>query len=109
LEGRYEVRKEGNIEWYVDGAHTVEAAARWFAEKLSGVPKGGAMLSKLETDPHSCGPYILNCSKQLEQDKSLASNAAFCVNTPYRQDLQSTTDIAELTVGKATAGAWSEH
>ena len=49
------------------------------------------LISKLETHPHSCGRYT-----------------AFCTNNPYRQDLQSITDIAELTVQKATADAWSE-
>lgn len=36
--GRCEVRKEGNIEWFIDGAHTIdsiEATALWFKDKLA--------------------------------------------------------------------------
>ena len=35
--GRWEVRKEGNIEWLIDGAHTpdsLEATAHWYLSKL---------------------------------------------------------------------------
>ena len=112
-EGRCEVRKEGNIEWYVDGAHTIdsiEAAARWFAEKLSGVPKGGAMLI-FNQQTRDAPALVRSLHFKLQQTtgaRHIFSNAAFCTNTPYRQDLQSTADIAELTVQKATADAWSE-
>jgi len=35
--GRCEIRKDGNIEWYIDGAHTIDsilAVSSWFCSKL---------------------------------------------------------------------------
>jgi folylpolyglutamate synthase len=37
LPGRFEVRKNGNIEWFIDGAHTIdsiEAVGKWFAKRF---------------------------------------------------------------------------
>lgn len=36
--GRCEIRKDGNLEWYIDGAHTmesIEAAGEWFLHQLA--------------------------------------------------------------------------
>jgi folylpolyglutamate synthase len=112
-EGRCEVRKEGNIEWCIDGAHTldgIETTARWFAEKLHGVPKGESMLifnQQTRDAPALVWSLHLNL-QQATGARHIFSNAAFCTNNPYKVDAQATPDAIDLTVQKASADAWSE-
>jgi folylpolyglutamate synthase len=62
LQGRCEVRKHGNIEWYIDGAHTVDsiqATANWYHDKVR--------TAKEEPNPPTATMLIFN---QQDRDPS---------------------------------------
>ena len=61
-QGRWQVRKEGNIEWYIDGAHTVDsiqATAHWYKNKV--------LAAKEEANPPTATMLIFN---QQDRDAS---------------------------------------
>jgi folylpolyglutamate synthase len=112
-EGRCEVRTEGNIEWCIDGAHTIESiiiTAEWFAGKLQRSTKAQAMLifNQQERDGAS---LVLALHMGLERatgTRHIFSNAAFCTNAPYKIDPSEDHTADDLRVQRTIADAWSE-
>lgn len=128
--GRCEVRREKNLAWHIDGAHTlesIEVTGRWFAEQIASVTTTSASDSK--------APRILIFNQQTRDASALAqtlygalqsgitagstspfthvffsTNQTF--NEGYRPDLVSiNTDKEEvdaLAVQKALAKTWAE-
>lgn len=114
-EGRCEVRKEGNIEWCIDGAHTLDSldvAAKWFASKLEGTPRGQAMLifNQQERDAASLALALHMSLERATGMRHIFSNAAFCSNAPYKalkETNESRNGNDRLGVQKNAADAWS--
>jgi folylpolyglutamate synthase len=128
--GRCEVRREKNVAWHIDGAHTlesIEVTGRWFAEQIASTTAAATSASKV--------PRVLIFNQQTRDASSLAqalyttlqsgltagstspfthviftTNQTF--NEGYRPDLVSmNTDKEEvdaLAVQKALARTWSE-
>jgi len=125
LLGRCQVRKSGNIEWYIDGAHTadsMQATATWFGSKLSDAisscnppPITMLIFNQQDRDAEELLRILMN-SLILVKPTSRAkiqSNvptvvdflgnrvfkfAAFCRNTVYQTDVEAS---AELGVQEA--------
>jgi folylpolyglutamate synthase len=113
-EGRCEVRTEGNIDWCIDGAHTVESikvTAEWFAGKLQRSTKTQAMLifNQQERDGAT---LVLALHMGLERAtgaRHIFSNAAFCANDPYKTiDLNEDPIADDLRAQRMIADAWNE-
>ena len=111
--GRWEVRKEGNIEWLIDGAHTIdsiEATARWYVEKLKHamaeeVAPTATMLifNQKDRDAKSLirrllmvlgtkSPAIELTGPQLQKmrfstNHKMFTYAAFCTNIPFKDQV----------------------
>ncbi|KAH6620232.1 Mur ligase [Boeremia exigua] len=128
--GRCEVRRENNVAWHIDGAHTlesIEVTGRWFAEQIASVTKSAASSSKV--------PRVLIFNQQTRDASALAealytalqsgitsgstspfTHVIFTTNQTfsdgYRPDLVSiNTDNQEvdaLAVQKALANTWSK-
>jgi folylpolyglutamate synthase len=112
-EGRCEVIKEGNIEWCIDGAHTMESidtTAKWFADKLERGTKGQAMLIFNQQDRDGAA-LALALHLGLERAtgaRHIFSNAVFCTNTPYKALGEDEYGTDDLRVQSVIADAWSE-
>lgn len=130
--GRCEIRREKNIAWHIDGAHTlesIEVTGRWFAEQTASASTTSATL------PPSKVPRVLIFNQQTRDASALAkalytalqsgitsgstspfTHVIFTTNQTftegYRPDLVSiNTDKVEvdaLAVQKALAKTWSE-
>ena len=128
--GRCEVRRENNVAWHIDGAHTlesIEVTGRWFAEQIASTTAAAASQSKV--------PRVLIFNQQTRDASALAkalytvlqggitsgstspfTHVIFTTNQTftegYRPDLVSmNTDKGEvdaLAVQKALANTWSE-
>ena len=128
--GRCETRRERNIAWHIDGAHTlesIEVTGRWFAEQIASATAASPSRSKV--------PRVLIFNQQTRDASTLAkalytalqsgitsgsaspfthvlftTNQTF--NEGYKPDLVSiNTDKQEvdaLAVQKALANTWSE-
>jgi folylpolyglutamate synthase len=114
LEGRCEVRSESNIDWCIDGAHTIgsiNATAEWFARKLQGSGQRQAMLifNQQERDGAALVLALHLALERATGMRHIFSNAAFCTNAPYKAIGPNVTPIAaDLGVQKRIADAWSE-
>jgi folylpolyglutamate synthase len=127
--GRCEVRREKNVAWHIDGAHTlesIEVTARWFAEQIA---------SATATPSQSNVPRILVFNQQTRDANALAkalyaalqsgitsgstspfTHVIFTTNQTFNEgskpDLMSMNnnqkDIDTLAVQKALAHTWSE-
>lgn len=130
--GRCEIRREKNLAWHIDGAHTlesIEVTGRWFAEQIESASAAATTAS------HSTIPRVLIFNQQTRDASSLAkalytalqsgitsgskspfTHVIFTTNQTfsdgYRPDLVSmNTDNVEvdaLAVQKALATTWSE-
>jgi folylpolyglutamate synthase len=113
-EGRCEVRAEGNIEWCIDGAHTVESisvVAEWFAGKLQRRTKKQAMLifNQQERDGAALVLALHMALERATGARHIFSNAAFCTNAPYKSTDSNEDPIADdLRVQRTIADAWSD-
>lgn len=124
LPGRCEVRKDGNIEWLIDGAHTVdsiEAVAQWFTSKVDEAwkeekPPTATMLifNQQDRDAEALlrtlitsiaraassknGPRSHRSFPTAEDGAQSASKiftyAAFCTNTPFKDDVGKDVDLS---------------
>ncbi|TVY82851.1 Folylpolyglutamate synthase [Lachnellula suecica] len=102
--GRCEIRKDGNIDWLIDGAHTIDsiaAAARWFRSKMeeafaSSRPPttmmlifnqedrdGSALLQQLFTTLTTFDPLSTSHSKHWFSLLPIFRYAAFPTNEPF--------------------------
>jgi folylpolyglutamate synthase len=120
LQGRCEVRKTGNIEWLIDGAHTldsIEAVAQWFVKRLEAacnedIPPTATMLifnqqdrdaealiRKLLATAAKCmhsfqTPRNPDGPKSWDQHASrVFTYAAFCTNTPFKDEVDPAVDL----------------
>lgn len=128
--GRCETRRERNVAWHIDGAHTlesIEVTGRWFAEQIASVTAAAPSQSK--------NPRVLIFNQQTRDASALAqalhaalqssitsgstspfthviftTNQTF--NEGYRPDLVSINtdkhEVDALAVQKALANTWSE-
>lgn len=122
--GRCQIKQEKNIEWCIDGAHTVESlevAGKWFAGR---VDKGDGrkrvlIFNQQIRDSTTLVRSLASSLKQVLGDEVLLfDHAIFCTNVTwnengYKADLASygsdPNAIAELTVQKVLAAAWGEE
>jgi folylpolyglutamate synthase len=126
LQGRCEVRKVGNIEWLIDGAHTIDSmqvVGRWFMKRLELActeerPPTATMLifnqqdrdaealirSLVTTAAEGIRPFhlMLNSDEPpnvrrpqswLQQASSVFTYAAFCTNTPFKDEVEQEVDL----------------
>ncbi|RPB12953.1 folylpolyglutamate synthase [Morchella conica CCBAS932] len=117
--GRCQVKVEGNVEWCIDGAHTVESlsvAGEWFSGR---VDKNATTTRVLIFNQQTRDSTALICSLAT----SLAAvspfdHAIFCTNVTwkdagYKADLVSMntnpTQVSELQVQKTLEAAWKEQ
>ncbi|KAF2090925.1 FolC bifunctional protein [Saccharata proteae CBS 121410] len=129
--GRCETRREKNIAWHLDGAHTldsIEVAGRWFAEEIASARNS----SRASSTPSK--PRILIFNQQTRDAASLAralhtalatglsaerpfTHAVFTTNvtfreTGYKPDLVSVndnaSDVESLSVQESLAKTWAE-
>jgi folylpolyglutamate synthase len=112
-EGRCEVIREGNIEWCIDGAHTmesIETTAKWFAGKLGRRTKGQAMLifNQQDRDGAALALALHLGLERLTGARHIFSNAAFCTNNPYKPTDEDQYGADDLRVQSVIADAWSE-
>lgn len=128
--GRCEVRREKNVAWHIDGAHTlesIEVAGRWFAERIASTTAAATSATKV--------PRVLIFNQQTRDASALAqalyrtlqssltagstspfTHVVFTTNQTfnegYRPDLVSMNthkeEVDALTVQKALARTWSE-
>lgn len=111
-EGRCETRRDGNIEWCIDGAHTldsIKATAEWFAGKL-GASKGQAMLifNQQQRDAPSLLQALHFHLEGLTGARHIFNHAVFCANTPYKSEVRHVNGLDDLAAQRTIADAWSE-
>jgi folylpolyglutamate synthase len=117
--GRCEVRKDGNIEWLIDGAHTVdslEAIAYWYISKLEDallteIPPTTTMLifNQQDRDAKSLirsfltvleGKPPINMHnaqspvKTRHYTRKRFTYAVFCTNIPFKSDVPAGLDLS---------------
>jgi folylpolyglutamate synthase len=113
-EGRCEVMAEGNIEWCIDGAHTVESikvTADWFTGKLRRSTKAQAMLifNQQERDGAVLALALHMALERATGMRHIFSNAAFCTNAPYKTVNPNEDPIADdLRIQRTISDTWSE-
>lgn len=93
--GRCEVRKEGNIQWLIDGAHTIDslkATGEWFLNRYSKAlastkPPTATMLifNQQERDSEPLLRTLLESA--LNSKHNVFTSGAFCTNTPFKRDI----------------------
>lgn len=89
--GRCEVKEEGDVTWYVDGAHTVDSlkmAARWFVEETKGTagPKVLIFNQQGRTEAIDFLDGLCNTLKKVEpgpDGKTGFQHVIFCTNVTY--------------------------
>ncbi|KAA8910082.1 putative tetrahydrofolylpolyglutamate synthase [Sphaerosporella brunnea] len=120
--GRCQVIQQANIEWNIDGAHTMEsldAAGKWFADKLDKPRKRVLIFNQQKRDApeNLLGALAASLKRQIADADSLFDHAMFCTNITwkeqgYKPDLMSvgsdTAAVTALTVQKALASAWHD-
>ncbi|EXJ65183.1 folylpolyglutamate synthase [Cladophialophora yegresii CBS 114405] len=131
--GRCDTRKEKGIEWYVDGAHTLESirlAGEWFASQV--ITKSRPT-NKSSEYPHR-RPRVLIFNQQTRDANAFAeelfttlskalddsrpfSHVIFCTNTTFKEtgfkpDLvfvnSNASDVKSLTVQRRLAEIWAK-
>lgn len=121
--GRCQVKREKNIEWFIDGAHTVESlevAGKWFAERVDKSDKRKRVLifNQQVRDSTALIRSLADSLKQILGGNSLLfDHAIFCTNVTwkrgYKEDLMSHVHdphaVTELTVQKILEEAWKEE
>ena len=130
-QGRWQVQKEGNIEWYIDGAHTVDsiqATAHWYCGKVLAAKEGPCpptatmlIFNQQDRDPEPLLWTLLtnfqqspdpSSSLNLEGDRrsklktfpnaqQIFTYAAFCTNTPFKAEVND--DEIDLSTQKKMA------
>jgi folylpolyglutamate synthase len=108
-EGRCEVRSEKNIEWYIDGAHTldsIEVAAQWYLSKLRPSSESSTMLifNQQTRDAPALMKALHSILSAGGRGNPIFKQAIFCANTAYQNDEPS---VKNLAIQEATAEAWS--
>ncbi|KAI5921121.1 FolC bifunctional protein [Camillea tinctor] len=104
LRGRCEVKRDGKVRWFIDGAHTAESlaeAGRWFAAQGQGLAYRVLLFNQQERD----APALL---RQLHE--SVVPGTRFDAAVFTRNDLERSSGEGErdLAVQRACAEALSE-
>ncbi|KAI5793141.1 folylpolyglutamate synthase [Geopyxis carbonaria] len=115
------------LEWCIDGAHTVEslaAAGTWFGGRTNSAPSRTRILifnqQNRDAPEKLLHALAVSLKTSLPSTTPLFTYAIFCTNVTfaaggggYKPDLMGvgadTKAVAELTVQKALAAAWSEE
>lgn len=132
--GRWEVRIEGNIEWLIDGAHTmesIEATAHWYIDKLEDALNkerpptatmlifnqqdrdAQALMRRLLTVLSTRSPSIEVRNSQVQRMRFSAyykmfTYAAFCTNIPFKNQVPEHLDLLhQEKIAKAYQGSSS--
>ncbi|KAI5790946.1 Mur ligase [Pyronema domesticum] len=119
--GRCQVLKQGDVEWNIDGAHTMEsleACGKWFSGRIAEGKKRVLIFNQQKRDaPEKLMGALADSLKKYTGKDKLFDTAVFCTNITfkeagYKPDLLSvgsdTAAVQALTVQKALATAWSE-
>lgn len=134
--GRCEVKREGDVVWHVDGAHTADSlkmAAKWFTKEISGRYVDIDPLYHSNTNKLSPGPRIIIFNQQGRSEAALDflasihaatqrsgkpafDHALFCTNVTYaasgyKRDFVNRqfdpADIEAMTAQRRFADKWS--
>lgn len=123
--GRCEIRRERNLNWHIDSAHTVEsiqAASTWFASQLPGSTSATTkrstrvlLFNQQTRDADALARALHRTLADALQDDRPFSHAVFCSNVTFHEtgfgpdlvslntDLQA---VSELAVQKRLAETW---
>ncbi|KAG8422039.1 Folylpolyglutamate synthetase [Metarhizium acridum] len=118
--GRCEVKDEGGVKWFVDGAHTADSlkmSAKWFADETSN--SSGPRIMIFNQQGRTEAVDFLTPLQKATSRGSLPSfdHAVFCTNvtyakTGYKRDFVNRgidpKEIETLSVQKRFADKWSE-
>lgn len=123
LQARFEVRKTGNIEWLIDGAHTIEsieAVGKWFVQRYNAAYNKGnlpaATILIFNQQDRDAEPLIRKLlktiykgmdSSQVGSHTSIFTYAAFCSNTPFRHEVDP--EAADLQRQEAVADVYGRY
>lgn len=102
--GRCEVRKDENIEWYIDGAHnddSIQLAARWFTKRQDTSKPVMIIFNQQNRD----GVPLLRRLQSIlaEGGVTCISHGIFCPNTIFKPQQEE-----DVTLQRAMKDAWSE-
>ncbi|KAH6609243.1 hypothetical protein Trco_002589 [Trichoderma cornu-damae] len=118
--GRCEVKEEGNVTWYLDGAHTADSlrmSSKWFASEITGRTGPRVMIFNQQGRIEAIDflQPICNALKR-SSDAPAFDHVVFCTNvtysqTGYKRDFVNNTidpaEIDKLTVQRSFAERWS--
>ncbi|KAK9453034.1 folylpolyglutamate synthase [Dipodascopsis uninucleata] len=114
--GRCQTIADGNIKWYLDGAHTNEsiaAASHWFKGKVTSSSRKILVFNQQTRDARA----LVMCLRSLLEDSVNFDEVIFCTNITfskgtYEPELTSlnvsNSDIQALVVQKELAQKWQE-
>lgn len=93
--GRCETRTERNLQWYIDGAHTLESihvAATWFVSQVQAAIDAGRsptaimlIFNQQDRDAEPLLRELLTVMRTLTGSRSF-TYAVFCTNAPFTSD-----------------------
>lgn len=110
--GRCDKRREENIAWHIDGAHTlesIEAAASWFASEIehtnSSADRKRILLFNQQTrDANALAKALHATLVAALKDKQPFTHAVFCTNVTYK-DAGYRPDLVSMNVSAAVIDA----
>ncbi|KAI2622495.1 FolC bifunctional protein [Hypoxylon sp. NC1633] len=92
LRGRCETREDGEVTWYIDGAHTAESleeAARWFAGKLRALANNTKVVLLFNQQERDVAGLLRSLFKGIERgDEDVLPETVFDGAIFTRNDLQ---------------------
>lgn len=111
--GRCEVRKEKNIGWFIDGAHTTDSisvVAQWFAKRSDKDKPFMLIFNQQIRDGVPLLEHLCDTLKTELKGKAMFKHAVFCANTVYSPTGRPTTleEAIKLPSQKAMDRAFSE-
>lgn len=117
LEGRCQFIDEGMINWYVDGAHTLDSiaeTAKWFATHLDSRGADSMLIFNQQArDAAALVTALHSDMVEFAPCEGVFRNAAFCTNNPYKvapkeQDPGFSVVTDNLEVQRMAAAAWKK-
>ncbi|KAM3068326.1 Folylpolyglutamate synthetase [Clarireedia jacksonii] len=114
--GRCETKIDGNVTWYLDGAHTadsIKVAAKWFSDEVS--QKSGPRILIFNQQGHREAVGLLEGLHSATQESVKFDHVIFCTtsiqpaNSSKKDFINHTYDsatVADLTLQKAFAEKW---
>lgn len=88
--GRCQTVREGELEWSIDGAHTVEsleAAGKWYGEKKRDCVKNRVLIFNQQNRdaPEKLAFALASSLKKALGSKDMFTHAIFCTNVTFRE------------------------